>query len=146
MSISLKKICIAIFTVIVFCSFVLPGVYAQKPYENYTTIGGWTLGSAFSDLQPKFKNMKIETEYYQIAYSGNVAFFDNNQYLHFHKGILEYVSVYQKGKGIKSKVVVGDTVKKVVEKLGNPLTQMNAPESIYSQKGSRTKTGQFNAI
>lgn len=132
-----KKIFIVIFTAIIFYSFIFPTFsFAQKPYENYITVGDWTLGSAFSDLQPKFKNMKIETEYYQIAYSGNVAFFDNYQYLHFRNGMLEYVSVFQKGKGIKNKVVVGDTVQKVVERLGNPLTQMRGSESVYYSYGN----------
>ncbi|MCP3809964.1 hypothetical protein NLX78_22310 [Paenibacillus sp. Lou8.1] len=31
---------------------------------------------------------------------------------------------------------MGDTVKKVVENLGNPLTQMNASESIYYSYGT----------
>ncbi|MGZ0040429.1 hypothetical protein [Paenibacillus ottowii] len=136
MSIWLKKICFAILSTVLFCSITMPHASAQKPYENFNTVGDWTLGSAFSDLQPKLKNMKIETEYFQIAYSGDVAFFDNNQHLHFHNGILEYVSVYQKGKGIKSKAVVGDPAKKVVERLGNPLTQMKGSKSVYYSYGT----------
>ncbi|MEK5089021.1 hypothetical protein MKY98_19150 [Paenibacillus sp. FSL M8-0228] len=136
MPVLLKKICLSIVTVFFFCSIIIPHASAQKPYENFNTVGNWTLGSAFSDLQPQLKNMKIETEYYQIAYSGDVAFFDDNQYLNFHNGILEYASVYQKGKGIKNKFVVGDTVKKVVDKLGNPLTKMNTSDSIYYSYGN----------
>ncbi|WP_458121996.1 hypothetical protein [Paenibacillus sp. Z6-24] len=113
-----------------------PKITKEKKHLDYKQIAGWTLGLSFSELQPKIKNMdhKIPTE--DKKYDSTVVFFDKKQILIFEGGILEYVITTTKGQGIKNVVLVGDSLKQVLNKLGNPLQKYKDTDGVYYGYGT----------
>jgi len=113
-----------------------PKITKEKKYVDYKQIAGWTLGLSFSELQPKIKNMDYEIPAQDKKYDSTVVFFDEKQTLLFEGGILEYVTTTTKGQGIKNVVLVGDSLKQVLNKLGKPLNKYKNTNAVYYRYGT----------